>query len=300
MTYLCDTKTKTEKRMKSVKPYSLCINGRLMTLERTQVMGILNVTPDSFYAASRKQTEAEIAARTEQMIDEGAAFIDIGACSTRPGAPAPSEAEECERLRMGLRVVRQVAPDVPVSIDTYRASAATLCVEEFGAGIINDISGGEMDAEMFPTVARLGVPYVLMHMQGTPQTMQQEPHYTDVTAEVLNDLQRKANRLHELGVKDVIIDPGFGFGKTLAHNYELMANLDSFRLLDMPLLVGISRKSMIYRLLESSPEEALTGTSALNTWAAMEGAHILRVHDVKAAVECVRIVEEIRKYTSCS
>lgn len=284
--------------MRKLTPYTINVGGRLVQLDRPQVMGILNITPDSFYAESRKQTEAEIAARVEQIVSEGASMIDIGAYSTRPGAAEVSPEEEAGRLRTGLSIVRRIAPEAIVSVDTFRTDVATMCVEEYGADIINDISAGEMDDRMFDTVARLQVPYIMMHMVGTPQTMQQAPHYDDLLREVSLYFAERIDRLHDLGVKDIILDPGFGFGKTLAHNYELMAHLGDFAVFDLPLLVGISRKSMIYRLLDITPDEALGGTTVLNTLAIAQGAHILRVHDVKACVECVKICEEVISHTS--
>lgn len=269
---------------------TLNIRGRLMDLSTPRVMGILNVTPDSFYAGSRTPGAEAVAARVRQIRDEGADFIDIGAYSSRPGAADVPAAEEMERLRMGLGVIAREAPEMPVSVDTFRADVARMCVEEYGVSIINDIAGGQLDAAMFDTVARLGVPYVLMHMQGTPQTMQREPHYDDVVAEVFQTLARGAQRLHAMGAADVILDPGFGFGKTVAQNYDLLAHLDELVALGLPVLVGVSRKSMIWRLVGGGPEDALNGTTAIHAIALMKGASILRVHDVKAAVEAVRIV----------
>ncbi len=269
---------------------TLNIRGRLMDLSTPRVMGILNVTPDSFYAGSRTPSAEAVAARVRQIRDEGADFIDIGAYSSRPGAADVPAAEEMERLRMGLGVIAREAPEMPVSVDTFRADVARMCVEEYGVSIINDIAGGQLDAAMFDTVARLGVPYVLMHMQGTPQTMQREPHYDDVVAEVFQTLARGAQRLHAMGAADVILDPGFGFGKTVAQNYDLLAHLDELVALGLPVLVGVSRKSMIWRLVGGGPEDALNGTTAIHAIALMKGASILRVHDVKAATEAVKIV----------
>lgn len=273
--------------------HSLNCRGRLIALGRPLIMGILNITPDSFYADSRTQTDDDVVRRLHQMMDEGADMIDIGAYSSRLGADDVSAEEEMARLQRGLALVRRDFPDVPVSVDTFRADVARACVEEWGADIINDISGGDMDRHMFRTVARLGVPYVLMHMQGTPATMQQAPHYDNVRREVLLHLAERIDRLHQMGVADVIADPGFGFGKTLEHNYELMAHLDDFGALHCPLLVGISRKSMIYKLLNGTPQTALNGTTVLHTYALLHGAHILRVHDVKAAYEARAIVQAI-------
>ncbi len=283
----------TNKYMKGLLPYTINVGGKLMDLGEPQVMGILNVTPDSFYSASRKNTEQEIADRVQAILAEGGSMIDIGAYSSRPGADDVSAEEEMDRLRGGLKILRNIAPDAVVSVDTFRADVAKMCVEEFGVQIINDISGGELDSRMFDTVAALGVPYILMHMKGDPQTMQNGPHYDDLLAEMLRYFGTKVQQLHELGVKDVILDPGFGFAKTLEHNYELMNRMQDLQVLELPMLVGISRKSMIYRLLGTSPEEALNGTSVLNTLALLKGASILRVHDVKAAIEVVQIVKKM-------
>lgn len=260
---------------------SLNVNGRLLDLSTPQVMGILNVTPDSFYAGSRSRTEAEIAARACQILDEGASIIDIGAYSSRSNAEHISPEEEMQRLRTGLEILNRNHPDAIISVDTFRAEVARQCVEEYGAAIINDISAGEMDEQMFPTVARLNVPYIMMHMQGTPQNMQKEPHYENLLKEVFMYFARKVRQLRDLGMKDIILDPGFGFGKTLEHNYELMAHLEEFGIFELPLLVGVSRKSMIYRLFGATPQEALNGTTVLDTVALMKGADILRVHDVR-------------------
>ena len=279
--------------MKGLLPYTINVGGKLMDLGEHQVMGILNVTPDSFYSASRKNTEQEIADRVQAILAEGGSMIDIGAYSSRPGADDVSAEEEMNRLRGGLKILRNIAAAAVVSVDTFRADVAKMCVEEFGVQIINDISGGELDSRMFDTVAALGVPYILMHMKGDPQTMQNGPHYDDLLAEMLRYFGTKVQQLHELGVKDVILDPGFGFAKTLEHNYELMNRMQDLQVLELPMLVGISRKSMIYRLLGTSPEEALNGTSVLNTLALLKGASILRVHDVKAAVEVVQILKKM-------
>ena len=273
---------------------SLNVNGRLLDLSTPQVMGILNVTPDSFYAGSRSRTEAEIAARACQILDEGASIIDIGAYSSRPNAEHISPEEEMQRLRTGLEILNRNHPDAIISVDTFRAEVARQCVEEYGAAIINDISAGEMDEQMFPTVARLNVPYIMMHMQGTPQNMQKEPHYENLLKEVFMYFARKVRQLRDLGMKDIILDPGFGFGKTLEHNYELMAHLEEFGIFELPLLVGVSRKSMIYRLFGATPQEALNGTTVLDTVALMKGADILRVHDVREAVEAVRLIEKLK------
>ena len=270
------------------------VNGSLLDLSQPRVMGILNVTPDSFYAGSRTQTEAEIVRRVKQIVSEGAAIIDIGAYSSRSNADNVSAREEMERLRMGLKILFEIQPDAVVSVDTFRADVARMCVEEYGVAIINDIAAGEMDANMFHTVAALNVPYIMMHMQGTPQSMQQHPHYDNLLKEVFLYFARKVQQLRDLGVKDIILDPGFGFGKTIEHNYELLSHLEEFRIFELPLLVGVSRKSMIYRLLDITPQEALNGTTVLDTICLLKGADILRVHDVKEAVETVRIVQAMR------
>jgi len=273
------------------------VNGQLMDLSHPQVMGILNVTPDSFFAGSRKQNETDIAVRVHQIVDEGGSIIDIGAYSSRPNAEDVSPEEEMRRLRFGLSVIRRELPEAVVSVDTFRADVARMCVEEYGVSIINDISAGMMDADMFPTVARLGIPYIIMHMQGTPQTMQTHPHYDNVVKDVMYYFSEKVQRLRDLGVKDIILDPGFGFGKTLTHNYALLSQLEEFSIFELPILVGVSRKSMIYRLLGGGPEDALNGTTAINTIALTKGADILRVHDVKAAVEVVKIVSAMQHPT---
>lgn len=272
-----------------VPTYSLNCSGKLLSLDAPKVMGILNATPDSFFAGSRKQTERELMERVQQILSEGGSIIDVGAYSTRPGAAVVSAEEEWQRLEQALRIVHREAPEAILSVDTFRADIARRCVETFGVSIVNDISGGDADAQMFDTVADLRVPYVLMHCQGTPQTMQQAPTYKNVTAEVVTDLSRKVRQLRQRGARDIIIDPGFGFGKTLEHNYTLLRQLEDFRIFDLPLLVGISRKSMITRPLDITADEALNGTTALNAFALMKGANILRVHDVKAATEVVKL-----------
>lgn len=269
--------------------HTLNLRGRLLELREPQIMGILNVTPDSFYSDSRTLDEVHITDRVRQMMDEGADMIDIGGYSSRPGADDVTPEEEMDRLRRGLRIVRKLYPEVPVSVDTFRADVARMCIEEEGADIINDISGGMMDRQMFRTVARLGVPYILMHMQGTPDTMQVAPHYDNLRREVMLYFAERIDRLCQMGAKDIIVDPGFGFGKTLEHNYELMNHLDDFAVFNLPLLVGISRKSMIYKLTGGTPQTSLNGTTVLNTISLVKGAHILRVHDVKAAAEAKQI-----------
>ena len=281
--------------MQPLRPYTINVNGRLLLLDKPKVMGILNLSEDSFYASVSAPTREKVFSRVEKILSEGTDIIDVGACSTRPGSTGVTMEEEMQALRMALPIIRELSPEAMVSVDTYRADVATMCVEEYGVSMINDISAGEMDKRMFDTIARLRVPYVMMHMLGTPETMQVNPQYTDVVDEVVTYLARRANELHDRGVADVIVDPGFGFGKTLEHNYQLMSRLEELHILEMPLLVGISRKSMIYRLLDTTPEDSLNGTTVLNTIALMKGAHILRVHDVKACRECVDMMDKLRE-----
>ena len=278
--------------MATFKSYTL---GKF-TITRPWVMGILNVTPDSFWAGSRCDTQQAIEQRVATMIDEGADAIDIGAYSTRPGAAEVTVHDEMARLDRAMHIVRAMAPDLPTSVDTFRADVAQFAVEQLGVDIINDVSGGTLDNNMFATVARLRVPYVLMHMRGTPATMQQLTDYDNVVADVLADLRVKLDKLHDCGVRDVLIDPGFGFSKTLEQNYQLMARLADFHQLKAPLLVGISRKSMIYKALDCTADQALNGTTVLNTLALQAGTHILRVHDVRPAVEARTLVGKIMDY----
>ena len=274
------------------KPYTLTLRGSRVTIDRPWVMGIVNVTPDSFYAGSRSDDEQSVAEHVRKAVEDHADVIDIGACSTRPGAPSVSPQEEMRRLRLAMKVVREIAPEVITSVDTFRADVARCAVEELGVDIVNDVSGGEIDPDMVPTMARLRVPYILMHMRGTPETMGELTHYDNLLAEVKDFLAKRLAELRQRGVNDVIIDPGFGFAKTLDQNYEMLARLSEFHSLDAPILVGVSRKSMIYRHLGCTPDEALNGTTVLNTIALLQGAHILRVHDVKAAVEARELVEK--------
>lgn len=259
--------------------YTLNIKGRLLDLSEPKVMGILNATPDSFFADSRKQTEREIAERADEIVAQGGTFIDVGAYSTRPGAAKVSVEEETERMRMALSVVRRVQPDVPLSIDTFRADVAKMAVDEFGADIINDVSEG--GPEIFRMVARLGTPYILMSVQPTMR-------------ETLLVFAQKVQQLRDFGAKDIILDPGFGFGKTLEQNYQIMNELEQLQVMALPVLVGVSRKSMIYKTFGCTAGESLNGTTALHTVALMKGASILRVHDVREAVECVSIVQQIK------
>lgn len=276
-------------------PYKLNLSGKVCDLSEPKVMGILNVTPDSFFAGSRTQTEQEIATRIEQLVQEGAYLIDVGAYSSRPNADDVSPSEEMSRLRFALEILRKNHPAAIVSIDTFRSDVAKMCVEEYGADIINDISGGSLDPKMFQTIAALRVPYILMHMKGTPQTMQQAPFYENVVEEVCSYFQERISQLNELGVKDIILDPGFGFAKTLEHNYQLMHHMEELHRFHLPILVGISRKSMIYKLLGTTPQEALNGTSVLNTIALLKGTHILRVHDVRECIETIAITQTLQK-----
>lgn len=270
-------------------PYNLTLRGSIVNINEPWVMGILNLTPDSFYSDSRCNELALIEQRVYQIIAEGARIIDIGGYSSRPGANDITPDEEYSRLATGLDIIKRIAPNAIISVDTFRADVARRCVNNWGVDIINDISGGNLDAEMFDTVASLGVPYILMHMRGAPSTMQQFTQYNDATLDVINDLSQKVSILKEKGVKDIIIDPGFGFSKTLEQNYTLLNNLEKFHSLNAPLLVGVSRKSMIYNTLGGSPDTALNGTTVINTLAIAKGAHILRVHDVKEAVEAVKL-----------
>lgn len=278
--------------MNAFRPFLLNIRGKLHTFDRPLVMGIVNVTPDSFFADSRTYDVDDIKARVRMMLDEGVDIIDIGAYSSRPGADEVSVQEEAARIAKGMTAIREVAPDAIVSVDTFRADVAQAAIELYGADIINDISGGDLDDKMWDTVAKLQVPYVLMHMRGTPATMQAMTDYKDVTTDVVNDLSVKLRKLRLAGVADVIIDPGFGFGKTTEQNFDMMRNLDvMIEALDAPLLVGISRKSIITKSLDISSADALAGTIALNTIALMRGASIIRVHDVAEAAAALRMYQ---------
>lgn len=264
---------------------TLRLGPELRTIDRPWVMGIINVTPDSFYAGSRTPFIEGVRARADEMAKSGVDVIDVGGYSTRPGAPEISADDEWDRLAPALETIRNFQPGIPVSVDTFRASIARKAVETFSIEIINDISGGDLDPDMFGTVAELKAAYVLMHTRGTPSTMQSLTDYRDVTSEVLEVLAHKDARLRELGVADVIIDPGFGFAKNVSQNYELLRNLESFKAIGRPILVGMSRKSMIWKPLDTAPSESLPGTIALHTAALMKGADMVRVHDVAAAVQ---------------
>ena len=259
--------------------FTININGRLMDLSEPQVMGILNVTPDSFFAGSRRQTEQGIIERANQIVSEGATIIDVGGCSTRPGAPLASEKEEQERLRFALDIIRRELPYTAISVDTFRPDIARMAVEEFGVGIINDVGSPEQ-ADMFRMVARLRVPYILMSQDATMR-------------EMLLSFSEKVQRLRDYGARDIILDPGFGFGKTLEQNYQVLGELEMLQVLELPILVGVSRKSMIFKKFGCTPNEDLNGTTVLNTLALTKGASILRVHDVREAVECVKIVRSL-------
>ncbi len=273
------------------------IKGELLELSQPIVMGILNITPDSFFAESRKQGEQEVVARVAEILTQGGKIVDIGAQSTRPSSTLLSSKEEIERLKPALNIINKEFPDAILSVDTFYSDVARFCVEEHGVDIINDISGGEMDKNMFDTVASLNVPYILMHMRGTPQTMSQLTDYDNLIQDIFYYFSKKIAELHLKGVNDIIIDPGFGFSKTIDQNYELMASLKGFSIFELPLLVGISRKKMIYNLIDSTAKESLNGTSILNTFALQNGADILRVHDVKEAVEAVKITEKLKGYS---
>lgn len=276
---------------------TLNLSGRLVSLEKPLVMGIVNVTPDSFFAGSRIDGAKALGERLDTLVREGAALADLGAYSSRPGAEEVSPEEERRRLRPALQILRDEYPDLPVSVDTFRSDVARMAVEEYGASMINDISGGGLDPAMYRTMAELQVPYILMHMKGDPKTMQQQANYSDVTLEVIDYFAQRVGQLLELGVHDIILDPGFGFSKTTAQNYELLAQLGSLvEAFTQPLLVGVSRKSMIYRPLGITPEEALSGTTFLHALALERGAKILRVHDVRPTVEAVQLYEELRPF----
>ena len=276
------------------KPRYINAGGRLLDLSVPKVMGIINITPDSFYTKSRFNSESEITTAAEQMIKDGVDIIDIGGSSSRPGAAETSADEEEKRVLSAVKLIRKEFPDVIISVDTFRASIAEKAVVEYGAHIVNDISGGDADAKMFEVILRIKVPYILMHMKGNPKTMQNNPSYNDVVADILKYLSERIFKLRSAGVNDIIIDPGFGFGKTMEHNFELLRKLEDFSITGLPLLVGLSRKSLIYKTLNIAAEEALAGTVALNTVALIKGADIIRVHDVKEAVQTVKLFCEIK------
>jgi len=279
------------------RPRYINAGGRLIDLEIPRVMGIINVTPDSFYSGSRFSDEQSVAEAAGSMLSEGADILDVGGYSSRPGADDISVEEERKRTIGAIKLIMREFPQAIVSVDTFRAGIAREAVEEAGALLINDISGGDADTEMFSVVRKLNVPYIIMHMQGTPATMQKDPHYDDIVADILKYLAVRILRLRESGVSDIIIDPGFGFGKTISHNFELLDRLSEFRIAGLPLLAGLSRKSMVWKSLGITAEEALNGTTVLNSIALMNGADILRVHDVAEAVQAVRLYTKLRKLT---
>jgi dihydropteroate synthase len=267
--------------------------GKLLDLKTPRVMGIINVTPDSFYKGSRCNSDSDILRAAINMNEEGADIIDVGGYSSRPGANDIPVEEESRRVLHAVRLISRELPEIVISVDTFRAAVAREAVEECGAHIINDISGGDADKEMFPVVEKLNVPYIMMHMRGDPQTMQNRPVYEDIVADILKWFSERIHRLQSHGVKDIILDPGFGFGKTVSHNFELLRRLGDFSVAGLPLLVGISRKSMIWKTLGITSDEALNGTTVLNTAALLNGADILRVHDVKEAIHTVRLFKSI-------
>ena len=273
---------------------SINLGGELIDFTVPIVMGIVNVTPDSFYDGGKMENESVMLAAVEKMVENGVSIIDVGAISTRPGAQLISTKIELGRLLPAVQAIRKNFPDIPISVDTFRSWVAVRVIDEIGPIIVNDISGGSLDSKMFETIGKLKMPYILSHIQGTPRNMQEDPQYDDVIKEVSTYFSDKVKRLTKLGVTDVIIDPGFGFGKNLEHNFELLNRLDSFKVFQLPVMVGLSRKSMIWKALETTPENALNGTTVANTLALLGGADILRVHDVKEAVEAVKLFCEIK------
>lgn len=280
--------------MMAARPRYINVKGKLTDLSVPRVMGIINVTPDSFFSGSRAESEGEIIGKAAKMLEEGADFIDIGGWSSRPGAGEITPEEEEKRVISAVRAVISEFPEAVISVDTYRSEIAEKAILEYGAAMINDIAGGEADRLMFQTVARLQVPYIMMHMQGKPETMQENPFYEDVTAEITRWFGERIVKLQSMGVNDIIIDPGFGFGKNIRHNFELLKRLGDFSVTGLPLLAGVSRKSMIWKTLGITPEDALNGTTVLNTIALLAGADILRVHDVKEAVQAVKLVQSMK------
>ena len=270
--------------------YTLNCKGQLLVIDKPIVMGIVNVTPDSFYSGSRQQASENILQTVQKMLDDGASIIDIGGQSTRPGSSFISADEEADRVIPAIEQVIKSIPGAIISIDTFHSKVAKWAVNA-GAKMVNDISAGSMDSDMISTVAELHVPYIIMHMKGTPQTMQQSPHYNNVSVEVLDFLIAKKEACRAAGIHDIIIDPGFGFGKTITHNFTLLKQLEVLKIMNVPILAGLSRKGMVYKTLGTTAEEALNGTTALNTIALLNGANILRVHDVKEAMECIKLVQ---------
>jgi len=277
------------------KPRFINVKGNLIDLSVPKVMGIINITPDSFHKASRFTKDEEILRAALKMTKDGADILDIGGYSSRPGAANITPEEEKSRVLGALKLISRELPEVVLSIDTFRADIAKEAVLECGAGIINDISGGEADSQMFNVIKELQVPYILMHLKGVPWSMEKNPVYDHVVADIIKWLGERIFRLNSIGVNDIIIDPGFGFGKTISHNFEILRNLNDFSVAGLPVLAGVSRKSMIWKTLGTSPVKALNGTTVLNTIALMNGADILRVHDVKEAIQAVKLVEELKK-----
>lgn len=275
------------------KNLSLNLGGTIMDLSTPRVMGIINTTPDSFYDNSRVADPWQAVEKAREMIMQGVDILDVGAVSSKPGSEEVPEEEELNRLSPVLDALRKEFPEFPISVDTWRSGVARSVREQFGIHMINDISAGGLDPEMFTTIARLGIPYIMMHMQGTPKTMQEDPAYEHVVDDVLQFFAERVYKLRKLGVNDIIVDPGFGFGKTVDQNYELLGQFNSFQMLELPLMAGISRKSMIYKVLESEPDQALNGTTAAHMAVLLKGANILRVHDVVAAKETVKIFQQI-------
>lgn len=272
--------------------------GRLIDLSEPKIMGILNITPDSFYDGGKYINRETISKRANEIIAQGATIIDVGAYSSRPGAIDISSSEEKKRLDIALDQIRKDFPDAIISVDTFRADVAEYVIEHYDVDIINDISAGIVDTRILEVIAYYHVPYIMMHMQGTPQTMQNNPFYKDVVADIIYYFSERLRKTAFLGIPDVIIDPGFGFGKTIDHNYEILANLDAFKILQKPILVGLSRKSMIYKLLNKTPKQSLAGTISLNTIALLKGANILRVHDVEEAADCIAIFKKFSQFKS--
>ena len=273
---------------------SINLDGKLIDFSEPVVMGIINVTPDSFYDGGKLTDKKVLLKTVERMIKDGAAFIDVGGMSSKPGAALVSTKIELERLLPAVHAIRKFFPEIPLSIDTFRSWVAVRVIDEIGPIIVNDISGGTLDSKMFETIGKMNVPYILTHIQGTPQNMQENPFYEDVIKDVSTWLSERVKRLTKLGVKDVIIDPGFGFGKDIKHNYDLLNRLDSFKVFQLPVMVGLSRKTMIWKWLGIKPEDALNGTTVLNTMALLGGADILRVHDVKEAVEAIEFLKALK------
>jgi dihydropteroate synthase len=277
---------------------SINLGGELIDFSEPVVMGIINVTPDSFYNGGKLTDKKVLLTTVEKMVKEGVSFIDVGGVSTKPGAKLISTKIELERLLPAVHAIRKNFPEIPLSIDTFRSWVAVRVIDEIGPIIVNDVSGGTLDSKMFETIGKMNVPYVLTHIQGTPQTMQENPYYEDIIRDISTWLSERVKRLTKFGVKDVIIDPGFGFGKNMQHNYDLLNRLDSFKVFQLPVMVGLSRKSMVWKWLGTNPDGALNGTTVVNTMALLGGADILRVHDVKEAVETIEIVKALKSTVS--